>query len=70
MYLLVKFLRKLFIVRNFQDSDDIVWRVHYSCLYDTVIQGYFRWYPISMDVNFSLHFQTMASEKACVVASS
>ena len=62
MYLLVKFLRGLSIVCNFQDSDDIVWWVHYSCLYDIVIQGYFRWDPISMYGNFSLHFPTMAPE--------
>ena len=62
MYLLVKFLRELSIARNFQDSDDIVWWVHYSCLYDIVIQGYFRWDPISMYGNFNLHFSSMAAE--------
>ena len=62
MYLLVKFLRRLSIVCNFQDSDDIVRWVHYSCFYDIVIQGYFRWDPISMYGNFSVHFPTMAPE--------
>ena len=60
MNLLVKLLRELSIVRNFQDSDDIVWWVHYSCLYD--IQGYFRSDPISKYRNFRLHFPTMAPE--------
>ena len=64
MYMLVKFLRELSIVRNFQDYYDIVWWVHYSRLYDSVTKGYFRWYPISIYGNFSLHFPTMASAKA------
>ena len=70
MDLLVKFLRELSIVRDFQNFDDVVWWVHYSCLYGTVIQGYFRWDPIYMYGDFSLHYPTIAPEKACVVASS
>ena len=32
-----------------QDSDDLVWRLHYSRLYETVVQGYF-----SVGANFSV----------------
>ena len=45
--------------------DDLVTRTY---LYETVIQGDFRWDPISVSVNFSLHFSTMAPEEACAVA--
>ena len=69
-YLLVKLHATIFIslstVRIIQDSDDIVWWLNYSCLYDSVIRGNFRWELISVSGNFNLYFQTMAPEKACV----
>ena len=57
-------------VRIIQDSEDIVWWLYDSYLYDTVIQGYFRWDPISVSGYFRLHFPTMAPKKACVIDSS
>ena len=62
-----KILRELSIVSNFQDSDDIVWWVHYSRLYDAVIKVNFLFKPNYNIVSVILaEFLYCYAGKACV----
>ena len=47
-----------------------VWWLHYSCMYDILIFSYiFCWDQFQCPGSLTLHFQTMASEKAGVYCS-